>query len=1205
MNILNTLIIGNYDDLRGDSAIYLLERAPSGSTNIYFSGTTGSLTSASIFSSTPVITHPEGDFTASINPLNWDDTPANLIYSGSQNGFDLIIYHQQDYGDWQNQDIINATLSASNVGIPVFTQHYNDTNASYSKTASFYGFPPTINVGWGNYTSGNSGSYGNELEFYDTINDGQILTSSILLYGDNTGLIQTENTIYIDNNDVNINELNSVASITSKYIKLVNVLSSSYISGSGMDGTNIYYNYYQYLLHPSITQFRQKFNYDLRGYFQQVSSNSASTWTPEQSFGIVQIQNAVGSDALMPDITSSIDTTNIIAGTPLYINMTTSSLNNTYNFTWKNFLQSGWKSTTITINNRIVFSTTDSSVESFAWLPDVTATNLSVKFYTDLISGMQSVPESNSIITISSTKNLYNEFLKLNYGYSCANNGKYIAIGTVSIDKQNNLNGIVDLMMYDYTTNTYLNKFLIKKLINPEDYNLILSTETNTIADDDSPANDYNISTELSSSYDIISPIFLGTEIINQEIVTENNASFYISNQLVPFDDNPLDLQLETINDSVDSFTDKFGTSLALNGELLAVGCPYFNITFINGDNTTGGSVDIYDLSTRVSGIPYYPKFSISSDDNDTTFGESVSFCNYSGSLYLAVGSSTAFDGFGAVFIYKSQNYNLDWILIQTIYGPSNNSFFGGKVKFDGSGLGTLVIGNSNTQNSQENVYIYEKDGQNDAWIKSFELSPDTSIPQVLEYLDNIPPVIDLQNPCGGFGNSIGIYGDYLIIGAPTDTLYSEYVGGELKHRGAVYFYKRCEANNKQWNLEQKTWGNNETLVNNRFGFDIDMYGNLATVTVPKYNYNFTADYINNTLNKRYDCNPNDSYFDTLGQVAIYEFSNDWNIKYTQQKVKDYGYPYLYYGFCNALYNGTFVVGAPCTITDFQNLSIPFNNNIQGYSYIYNINDLVSNYPVGNVFYRDGKIVLSNSGSIFANLMKDKLDPRYPRYDLTYKGNLTLHERQVVCTINPNEFNYSANPTSMINNLYFGFKDLDLMMKYVNNQVNGNLYWWNYVSFNVVEQSLFNMYTETYDIENTTISQYSSYLSSSYLSWDVDGNDKINLNDMTLIWKYFTNTLTQDDVFKHIEFKSTRKTVSSVKDYIQKNVIVRQYGKINPLFFDYDYSSSIDKTGSYLAPYITTIGLYNGADMVGVAKLATPIKNSGDFPLNILVKWDF
>ena len=61
---------------------------------------------------------------------------------------------------------------------------------------------------------------------------------------------------------------------------------------------------------------------------------------------------------------------------------------------------------------------------------------------------------------------------------------------------------------------------------------------------------------------------------------------------------------------------------------------------------------------------------------------------------------------------------------------------------------------------------------------------------------------------------------------------------------------------------------------------------------------------------------------------------------------------------------------------------------------------------------------------------------------------------------------------------------------------------------------------------------------------------------------------------------------------------------INPEFFGYQYSSSIDNTGSYLAPYITTVGLYNGPYLVAVGKLGTPIKNGGEFPINILVKWD-
>lgn len=64
-------------------------------------------------------------------------------------------------------------------------------------------------------------------------------------------------------------------------------------------------------------------------------------------------------------------------------------------------------------------------------------------------------------------------------------------------------------------------------------------------------------------------------------------------------------------------------------------------------------------------------------------------------------------------------------------------------------------------------------------------------------------------------------------------------------------------------------------------------------------------------------------------------------------------------------------------------------------------------------------------------------------------------------------------------------------------------------------------------------------------------------------------------------------------------------GKINPIFWEYENSSSIDQTGSYLAPYITTIGLYDDAlNMVAVAKLPEPIKSLPDYPINFIVRFD-
>lgn len=66
---------------------------------------------------------------------------------------------------------------------------------------------------------------------------------------------------------------------------------------------------------------------------------------------------------------------------------------------------------------------------------------------------------------------------------------------------------------------------------------------------------------------------------------------------------------------------------------------------------------------------------------------------------------------------------------------------------------------------------------------------------------------------------------------------------------------------------------------------------------------------------------------------------------------------------------------------------------------------------------------------------------------------------------------------------------------------------------------------------------------------------------------------------------------------------------VNPNIFsgfgEYDYSSSLDTTGSYLAPYVTTIALYDDdLNMVAVAKLPQPIKSMPDYPLNFIVRFD-
>lgn len=279
---------------------------------------------------------------------------------------------------------------------------------------------------------------------------------------------------------------------------------------------------------------------------------------------------------------------------------------------------------------------------------------------------------------------------------------------------------------------------------------------------------------------------------------------------------------------------------------------------------------------------------------------------------------------------------------------------------------------------------------------------------------------------------------------------------------------------------------------------------------------------------------------------------------------------------------------------------------------------MVNDHVVGNVFYRNGKFIFSNSGSVFDELLKDRSDASLPKYDITYKSQQTLYEKQILCRIEPGEFNYSTNPSALIPNVfefdidknnYFTYVDLDLILRYISLKVNNDYNWITYLlpMFTDNDESWYNYYSKKYNLTDKDAfyhAPYVTYLESIYNSFDVDGNSKIQITDAYLMFKYFTNTLTKDVVFKYVNIRSSRKSVESIVRYMDEKTGKYSYGKIKPEFFNFDYSSSLDKTGSYLAPFITTVGLYSGIELVAVAKLGMPIKNIGELPLNILVKWD-
>lgn len=88
---------------------------------------------------------------------------------------------------------------------------------------------------------------------------------------------------------------------------------------------------------------------------------------------------------------------------------------------------------------------------------------------------------------------------------------------------------------------------------------------------------------------------------------------------------------------------------------------------------------------------------------------------------------------------------------------------------------------------------------------------------------------------------------------------------------------------------------------------------------------------------------------------------------------------------------------------------------------------------------------------------------------------------------------------------------------------------------------------------------------------------------------------------------SSAKTVKikEVLDIKRKETFGGSTGSVQGTWDDYYNYSLNDPTGSYITPYITTIGLYDDDDnLLVVAKLPKPIKNLPDYNVNFLVRFD-
>jgi hypothetical protein len=103
--------------------------------------------------------------------------------------------------------------------------------------------------------------------------------------------------------------------------------------------------------------------------------------------------------------------------------------------------------------------------------------------------------------------------------------------------------------------------------------------------------------------------------------------------------------------------------------------------------------------------------------------------------------------------------------------------------------------------------------------------------------------------------------------------------------------------------------------------------------------------------------------------------------------------------------------------------------------------------------------------------------------------------------------------------------------------------------------------------------------------------------------------VTSDNIRRKVTTNAGTKYIKKLTTLENGNVLDYRFsgsvGTIKAGFEHYDISGSMDSTGSFLAPFITTIGLYDdNCDLVAVAKLPQPIKSEPDIPVNFIIRFD-
>jgi hypothetical protein len=791
-----------------------------------------------------------------------------------------------------------------------------------------------------------------------------------------------------------------------------------------------------------------------------------------------------------------------------------------------------------------------------------------------------------------------------NYGYAVATFGDFVAVGNPGLVRYNaaspnsKWSGSVEVFIYNYRTDQH-------------DYVATLYKDS------------------------IIQDVLLAAEtmsVVSASMSTEAGKDLQINRHLY-----------------TSMFEDGYGVAVDIYDNVLAIGCPYYlqhvetSASFTS--SVSGSDVDIFNLTyyqqdsfRNTASLSSSYVMSIPNPDPPLSgsFGYAVSINDG----WLAVGSPYVSGSDGMVYIYRNTPTGsaLSWSFQQKIVpsGSAKGLKFGYSLelnKVTSSMSGSLIVGIGSTSGSKAFLFEYVSG----SWTQTYTFIPDTTAHALT--FGGYTPFTSSFVKSSSYGQAVSMYNNTVVIGAPQDRIIYEYTSSYFYRQGAGYVYEKClNLQTASYALVLKTYGDETILKNNRLGYSVGIYDDIIAIGAPKTNVDIlTACFIQATYEQLHYCN---SELENVlnGQVAFLmrnTSSNDWELNKIYQRKKRYLSPCRSYGFSVDVGDKSLVVGAPMMLSGLSrqiNISTTQSfgqamDDVAGKAYIYNLKNHRPAFYVGNVFYRNGKIVLMTSGSVFDGLLFNPISDYTYEYEIDFKGEHTIYEKQIVCSVNPGEFNVSTNPTAItrevplwdINgNGYFDFQDVDVLlsyMQYKNTQFYGSQTTTTNWSSSIVatddEKSLLAYYQSTYDSSHTQVLISESITRFEFTdTWmqdelDLNQDNKIDVNDLNIMWKHFANRLTQANYASYITPSCTRKLFSDIIDHMDVMTKKTSPPLIRSGFFDYERLAAVDKTGSFLAPVATTIGLYSGLDLVAIAKLGSPVKISPELPINFCIKMDF